>query len=101
MQFGLSESQQILKDTARKFFSGECPVAEVRRLMETATAYEPSLWLNMIAPGFSGNICPEEKGGGGACAGGTCMLSEKGGYAGSPPAAFSTRGRAARGGGLP
>jgi len=36
MQFGLSESQQILKDTARKFFAGECPSAEVRKLMGPA-----------------------------------------------------------------
>ena len=35
MQFGLSESQQILKNNARKFFAAECPMAEVRRLMET------------------------------------------------------------------
>ncbi len=38
MQFGLSESQQILKDTARKFFAGECAMAETRKLMETDTA---------------------------------------------------------------
>ena len=38
MEFGLSESQQLLKDNARKFFAGECPMEEVRRLMETATA---------------------------------------------------------------
>ena len=35
MQFGLSESQQILKDTARKFFAGESPIAAVRKAMET------------------------------------------------------------------
>src|SRR5262249_41452279 len=37
MNFGLSESQRILKDNARKFFAAECPTAEVRRLMETET----------------------------------------------------------------
>ncbi len=35
MQFGLSESQQILKNNARKFFAAECPMPEVRRIMET------------------------------------------------------------------
>ncbi len=41
MQFGLSESQQILKDTASKFFAGECAMPEARKLMETETAYDP------------------------------------------------------------
>src|SRR2546430_17456306 len=63
MQFGLSESQQILKDTARKFFAGECPSAEVRKLMETSTAYDESLWLKEAAQGFTGIIVPEEYGG--------------------------------------
>ena len=35
MNFGLNESQEILKESARKFFAGECPISEVRR----ATAY--------------------------------------------------------------
>ena len=37
MQFGLTETQQVLKNSAREFFSAVCPIAEVRRLMETAT----------------------------------------------------------------
>ncbi len=90
MQFGLSESQQILKDTARKFFSGECPVAEVRRLMETATAYDPSLWLNMIAQGFTGIICPEEYGGMGLGTVELILLMEEAGYALLPGPFFST-----------
>jgi len=44
MQFGLSESQQMLKDNARKFFAGECPMEEVRRFIETETAYDETLW---------------------------------------------------------
>ena len=46
MQFGLSESQEFLKDSARKFFAGECPSAEMRRLMETDTAYDAALWAS-------------------------------------------------------
>ena len=33
MQFGLTETQQMLKNSAREFFPAECPMAEVRRLM--------------------------------------------------------------------
>ena len=40
MQFGLSESQQILKTNARKFFAAECPLSEVRRIMEPRLQYD-------------------------------------------------------------
>jgi alkylation response protein AidB-like acyl-CoA dehydrogenase len=63
MQFGLSESQQILKNNARKFFAAECPMAEVRRIMETAEAHDEKLWRAMAAQGFLGVLVPEEAGG--------------------------------------
>ena len=47
MQFGLSESQQILKNNARKFFAAECPMSEVRRIIETETAHDETLWRAM------------------------------------------------------
>ena len=65
MQFGLSDSQQILKDSARGFFAGECPLSEVRRLMETDTAFDAPLWAKMAGQGFTGIIFPEEFGGAG------------------------------------
>src|SRR5258708_1896268 len=63
MQFGLSESQEILKDSARKFFAGECPMEEVRRLMETDTGYDGGLWIKMAEQGYMGIVFPEEYGG--------------------------------------
>ena len=63
MQFGLNESQEFLRDSARKFFSGECPITEVRRLMETDTAYDASLWAKLAEQGYTGIIFPEEFGG--------------------------------------
>jgi alkylation response protein AidB-like acyl-CoA dehydrogenase len=90
MQFGLSESQQILKDTARKFFSGECPVAEVRRLMETETAYDADLWLKLAGQGFTGIICPEDCGGMGLGKVELILLLEEAGYALLPGSFFST-----------
>ena len=63
MQFGLSESQQILKNNARKFFAAECPMAEVRRIMETDTAHDEKLWRSMAEQGFLGVVIPEEAGG--------------------------------------
>ena len=63
MQFGLTETQQVLKNSAREFFSAVCPIAEVRRLMETDTAYDAALWQNMAHQGWTGIIFDEEYGG--------------------------------------
>jgi alkylation response protein AidB-like acyl-CoA dehydrogenase len=90
MQFGLSESQQILKHTAQKFFAGECPAAEVRRLMETATAYDAELWAKMAAQGFTGIIFPEEYGGMGLGKVELILLMEEAGFALLPGPFFST-----------
>ncbi len=63
MQFGLSESQQILKSNARKFFAAECPISAVRRIMETDTAHDEKLWQSMADQGFLGVVFPEAAGG--------------------------------------
>jgi len=60
MQFGLTETQQVLKNSAREFFPAECPIAEVRRLMETDTAYDPALWKKIADHGWCGIIFPEK-----------------------------------------
>jgi alkylation response protein AidB-like acyl-CoA dehydrogenase len=63
MQFGLTETQQTLKNTVRKFLSAECPMAEVRRLLETDTAFDAGLWSKMAEQGWTGIIFPEAYGG--------------------------------------
>ena len=90
MQFGLSESQQILKDTARKFFAGECPIAAVRKAMETDTAYDAALWTKLAEQGFTGIITPEEFGGMGLGKVELILLMEEAGYALLPGPFFST-----------
>src|SRR6185437_5796995 len=90
MQFGLSESQQILKDTARKFFAGECPIAAVRKVMETDTAYAAGLWSKLAEQGFTGIIAPEEYGGMGLGKVELILLMEEAGYAILPGPFFST-----------
>ncbi len=90
MEFGLSESQQLLKDNARKFFAGECPMAEVRRIMETDTAYDPALWAKMVEQGYTGIIFPEEYGGVGLGAVELVLLVEEAGRALLPGPFFST-----------
>jgi alkylation response protein AidB-like acyl-CoA dehydrogenase len=90
MQFGLSESQEFLKDSARKFFAGECPAAEVRRLMETETAYDPALWSKLTDQGYTGIIFPEEYGGVGLGKVELMLLMEESGRALLPGPFFST-----------
>jgi len=90
MQFGLSESQQILKDTARKFFAGESPIAAVRKAMETETAYDAALWTKLAEQGFTGIITPEEFGGMGLGKVELVLLMEEAGYALLPGPFFST-----------
>src|SRR5277367_3269385 len=90
MQFGLSESQEFLKDSARKFFTGECPSAEMRRLMETDTAYDTALWSKLTDQGYTGIIFSEEYGGVGLGQVELMLLMEEAGRALLPGPFFST-----------
>jgi alkylation response protein AidB-like acyl-CoA dehydrogenase len=90
MQFGLTESQGFLKESARQFFAGECPGAEVRRLMETDTAYDAALWSKLTDQGYTGIIFPEEYGGVGLGKVELMLLLEEAGRALLPGPFFST-----------
>src|SRR5262249_14197580 len=90
MQFGLNESQEILKDGARKFFAGECPISEVRRLADTDTAFDASLWAKLADQGYTGIIFPEEFGGVGLGVVELVLLMEEAGRALLPGPFFST-----------
>jgi len=63
MNFGLTETQQTLKNTARKFLAAECPPAVVRQQMETETAFDAALWRKISEQGWTGIIFPEAYGG--------------------------------------
>src|SRR5580700_5858834 len=90
MQFGLTESQEFLRDSARKFFAGECPSAEIRRLMETDTAYDAALWSKLTDQGYTGIIFPETFGGVGLGKVELMLLMEEAGRALLPGPFFST-----------
>ncbi len=90
MQFGLNESQEFLRDSARKFFAGECPIAEVRRLMETDTGFDATLWAKLAEQGYTGIIFPEEYGGVGLGIVELILLMEEAGRALLPGPFFST-----------
>src|ERR1700756_4426371 len=90
MQFGLTESQEFLKNSARQFFAGECPSAEIRRLMETETAYDAPLGSKLTEQGYTGIIFPEAYGGVGLGKVELMLLMEEAGRALLPGPFFST-----------
>ena len=65
MQFGLSDTQQTLKTTARKFLSTECPLAEVRKISESEHAFDAALWRKIADQGWTGILFDEQYGGSG------------------------------------
>jgi len=90
MQFGLNESQQILQDSARQFFAGEYPSSEVRRLLETDTAFDATMWAKLAEQGYTGIIFPEGAGGVGLGLVELILLMEEAGRALLPGPFFST-----------
>ena len=90
MQFGLTESQEFLKNSARRFFAGECPSTEMRRLIETDTAYDATLWSKLTDQGYTGIIFPEAYGGVGLGKVELMLLMEETGRALLPGPFFST-----------
>src|SRR5258706_13135678 len=89
MQFGLTESQEFLKNSARKFFAGECPSMEMRRLMQTDTAYDATLWSKLTAQGYTGIVFPEAYGGVGLGKVELMLFMEEAGGRRSPTPFFS------------
>src|SRR5579863_4163793 len=65
MDFGLSEEQQQLKESARAFLSGECPTTVVRKIMALEDGYPREIYAEMAKLGWCGLIVPEESGGAG------------------------------------
>src|ERR1700679_2098788 len=91
MDFGLSEEQQQLKESARAFLSGECPTTFVRKVMATDDGYPRELYDQIAKLGWSGLIVPEKFGGAGLGMLDMAMILEEGGYAAMPgPFLFSS-----------
>ncbi len=65
MDFGFSEEQEMLRQSARSLLERECPSAHVRRMMEDERGYSPELWRKMAGLGWLGLVLPEEHGGAG------------------------------------
>jgi alkylation response protein AidB-like acyl-CoA dehydrogenase len=90
MNFGFNEEQELLRNTARKFFENECSSDTVRRLMETPEGISPELWKKLAEQGWLGLIFPEQYDGMGLGLVDLVVLMEEMGRAVAPGPYFST-----------
>jgi alkylation response protein AidB-like acyl-CoA dehydrogenase len=81
MDLGLSEEQELLKNSAREFLEKECPEEHVRAMEEDEKGYSPDLWKKMADLGWHGLMIPEEHGGAGFSFLDLCVLIEEVGRA--------------------
>src|SRR5579863_9706014 len=65
MDIGFSEEQELLRETARRFFEAECPTTFVRAQMATPEAVTGAFWHQLAEQGWLGILYPEEYGGSG------------------------------------
>ena len=63
MDLGLSEIQQMLKNSAREFLAEECPLTLVRELEEEERGFSAELWRQTAGLGWPGVAFPEQYGG--------------------------------------
>jgi alkylation response protein AidB-like acyl-CoA dehydrogenase len=65
MDFGFSEEQDMLRNSARDFLAKEAPMTYVRKMMEDDRGFTDDLWRKMAELGWMGLVLPEEHGGSG------------------------------------
>lgn len=90
MDFGLSEEQKMLKQTARDFLTAQCPSSLVKEMAENERGYSPELWRKMAELGWMGLAFPEGYGGTGSSFLDLAVLLEEMGRACLPGPFFST-----------
>ncbi len=78
MDFAFSEEQEMLRSSARDFLGRECPSSYVRRMMEAADAWDPTLWTRLAEMGWTGLGIPEAYGGAGTFLDLVVVLEEAG-----------------------
>jgi len=65
VDFGFSEEQEMLRQSARALLEKECPSTLVRKLMGDERGYDAALWKKMAELGWLGLVIPETYGGAG------------------------------------
>lgn len=90
MDFGFSEEQKLLRQSAADFLGNECPMSYVRRMMEDERGYSDEVWGKMAELGWPGLIVPEEYGGAGLSLVDLAVVLEEMGKVVLPGPFFST-----------
>jgi alkylation response protein AidB-like acyl-CoA dehydrogenase len=65
MDIGFTEEQEMLRESARRFFESECTTQFVRQRMAEPAAVTDEFWCKLAEQGWLGIVYPEEEGGSG------------------------------------
>jgi len=90
MDIGFTEEQEILRDSARRFFESECTTQFVRRQMAEPAAVTDEFWQKLAGQGWLGIVYSEEEGGSGLGLVDLVVLMEEMGRAVMPGPFLST-----------
>jgi alkylation response protein AidB-like acyl-CoA dehydrogenase len=83
MDFGFSDEQAAIKETAREMLAARSPLGKVREAAESRS-YDEALWTEICGLGWPGIAIPEETGGQGLGMVELTILCEELGYACAP-----------------
>jgi alkylation response protein AidB-like acyl-CoA dehydrogenase len=84
VNFDISEEQQLLQDTVRQFFEGECPPNHLRKIFDSDSGFDAGLWKGMAELGIAGLHLDDEYGGAGLEMIDLALVAETLGYAAAP-----------------
>lgn len=90
MDIGLSETQQLIRNSAREFLEENCDTQYVRAMEEDEVGHTDELWNQLAELGWLGLTVPEEYGGAGMSFSELAILLEETGAAMLPGPFFST-----------
>ncbi len=65
MEFALTEEQEMLQDSVRRFLEDKLPLDRVREIADTGAASATDAWAGLVELGLTGILVPEEFGGAG------------------------------------
>ena len=95
MQFHLNETQQMLRDGARRLLATEFDSSQARAAEASADGYSPEIWSQLNDLGWSSVIVPQSAGGGGLGVLELCVLAEEMGRAAASTPLLISSGMAA------
>ncbi len=90
MDIGFTDEQEMLRDSARRFFESECTTQFVRQRMAEPAAVTDEFWCKLAEQGWLGIVYPEEEGGSGLGLVDLVVLMEEMGRAVMPGPFLST-----------